>query len=111
MIAIELTSIALEIHAGAQRLSKGADALFMFAKAHAEAEKIYRAALGKEIMRLKSEGLQATLIPDVARGNTSELKFARDIADFKYSSARDSLKAIACQVNALQTIIRYQSEV
>ena len=111
MNAIELTSITQEIHTAAQRLSKGADALFILAKASAEAEATYRKALAIEIMRLKDDKLQATLIPDVARGNTADLKFARDIAEMKYTSGRDSLKAIMAQVNALQSILRHQADI
>lgn len=108
---MELTQITAEIHTASQRLSKGSDALFLLAKANAEAEREYRAALAKEIMRLKSEGLQTTLIPDVARGNTSELKFTRDLADAKYTSGRDSLKAISVQVTALQSILKHQTDI
>lgn len=83
----------------------------MLAKAMAEAEQAYRSSLAKEIVKLKLEGMSVTLIPDIARGNTSELKFSRDLAEAKYTSGRDSLKAIMAQVNALQTIVKYVSEV
>ena len=108
---MELTYIAKEIHEASKRLSKGSDALFLLAKESAEAERDYRHALAMEIMKLKEDKLQATLIPDVARGNTSDLKFIRDIAEMKYTSGRDSLKAIASQCNALQSILRVQGEI
>jgi hypothetical protein len=108
---MELQSITQEIHSASQRLSKGADALFILAKDFAEAEKNYRQALGKEIVLLKDEGKPATLIPDIARGNCAELKFARDMAEFKYTAGRDALRAVETQVSALQSILRYQDEV
>lgn len=108
---MELTKITEEIYNAAQRLSKGADALFLLAKEQAETEKKYRDALAKEIVKLKLEGMSVTLIPDIARGNTAELKFNRDLAEAKYTSGRDSLKAIQTQVTALQSILKYQSEV
>jgi hypothetical protein len=80
-------------------------------KESAEAERDYRAALAKEILKLKTEGMSVTLISDIARGNTSDLKFKRDLAEAQYTSGRDSLKAIMAQVNALQTIVKYVSEV
>ena len=104
-------SIAQEIHDASQRLGKGSDALFLLAKASATAEQQYRAALAHKIMELKLQGLQATLIPDVARGQTADLKFTRDLAEAKYTSGRDSLKAIASQCNALQSILRVQGEI
>ena len=108
---MELTDIAKEIHDAAQRLGKGVDTLFMLAKASAETEQAYRSALGREIVKLKLEGQSATLIPDIARGATSELKFARDLAEARYTSGRDSIKAIMAQVNALQSILRHQTDI
>jgi len=109
--ATEIKSIAEEIHEASKRLSKGSDALFLLAKASATAEQQYRSALAKEIMTLKLDGLQATLIPDVARGQTADLKFVRDLAEAKYTSGRDSLRAIAAQCNALQSILRHQTDI
>lgn len=109
--AIEIQSIASEIHSAAQRLGNGASSLFALAKESATAEQQYRKALSIEMMRLKLDGLQATLIPDVARGNTSELKFTRDLAEARYTSGRDSIKAIMAQVNALQSILRHQADI
>jgi hypothetical protein len=58
---VELTQITAEIHTASKRLSKGADALFLLAKANAEAEQQYRAALAKEIVKLKLEGMSVWL--------------------------------------------------
>lgn len=108
---MELTTITSEIHDAAQRLGKGIDTLFTLAKASAETEQAYRGALGREIVKLKLEGQSATLIPDIARGSTSELKFARDLAEARYTSGRDSIKAIMAQVNVLQSILRHQTDI
>src|SRR5665648_643662 len=93
--AIEIQSIASEIHSASQRLGKGSDALFLLAKENAEAEQQYRKALGTEIVKLKLEGMSVTLIGDIARGNTSDMKFQRDLCEARYTAGRDSLKAIA----------------
>lgn len=108
---MEFTTITKEIFDASGRLSKGSKELFSLAKGFAEAERDYRRALAVEIVRLKSEGNPVTIIGDVARGNTAELKFARDLAEFKYQSGRDSLRAIETQVSALQSILRVQGEV
>jgi len=109
--AIEIQSIASEIHTASQRLAKGVDALFILAKASAETEREYRNALAIEIVLLKSQGMSVTLIPDIARGNQANLKFLRDVAEFKYNSGKESLRAIQAQISALQTVIKYTAEI
>ena len=111
MNAIEIQSIASEIHTASKKLAKGIDVLFLLAKENAEAERNYRSALSKEIVKLKQEGMQTTLVPDVARGNQSELKYLRDIAEYKYQSGKEMLRAIQTQISALQTVIKYTAEI
>lgn len=108
---MELTSITKELHEASKRLNKGSKELFNLAKEQAETEAEYRRALALEIIDLKSKGINITLIPDVARGNTSEIKFKRDLAEARYVSGRESLKAIQSQITALQSILRVQEEV
>lgn len=108
---MELTDITKEIHESGQRLEKASKELFGLAKKKAETEQKYRKALAIEIMKLKEKGLQTTLIPDVARGNTAELKFERDLAESMWTSARDSIDAIKAQQMGLQSILRIQSDV
>lgn len=93
------------------RLNKAIKVLFKFAKNKAETERIYRMDLAEEIMRLRADGMQAVLIADVARGNKSNEKFERDLADVQYKAAIESIEALRAQLNALQSILRYQSEV
>jgi len=109
--AIEVQTIATEIYTASKKLAKGIDVLFTLAKGNAEAEKNYRSALAKEIVKLKQEGQSVTLISDIARGNQADLKYLRDVAEFKYQSGREMLKAIQIQISALQTVIKYNSEV
>jgi len=109
--SIELISIAKEIHDAAQRLSNAAGALFSLASDSAKAEQAYRKALAVEIVKLKSEGMSVTLICDIARGTLSDLKFNRDLAEARFQSGRDAVKAIQTQISALQTVVKYQSEV
>lgn len=109
-MTLDVINIKKEIWDSAKRLQSGSKEIFKLAKEQAEAEREYRRALALEIMKLKEEKMSVTLIPDVARGNTSELKFNRDLAEAKYTSARESLKAIATQMNGLQSILRTQEE-
>lgn len=108
---MELTTITKEIHDSGLRLANGSKELFPLAKRKAETEQAYRKALAMEIMKLRDDKLPATLIPDIARGNTADLKFERDLAEARWTSARDSLDAIKSQVMGLQSILKIQSEV
>lgn len=107
----ESVTIAREIYDSSQRLHDGSQKLFGLAKKWAEAERDYRRALAVEILLLKDQKMPATLIPDLARGNCSELKFQRDLAEATYKSGRDALEAIRSQMNGLQTIVKFQKEI
>lgn len=108
---MHITDITKEIHAASQRLSKSADALFELGRAKAETEREYRSMLAQEMLKLKAEGMQTTLIPDIAKGNVSEYLFQRDLAEARFKAGIEAADAIKVQVSALQTIMKYQTEV
>lgn len=108
---MEISTIAKEIYESGKRLEEGSKKLFSLAKEMAESEREYRRALQIEILELRDQKVQATLIPDIARGKTSDLKFKRDLSEARYKSARDSLEAIQSQMNGLQSILKFQTEV
>lgn len=108
---MHITDITNEIHAASQRLSKSADALFELGREKAETEREYRSELAKEMLRLKSEGMQVTLITDIAKGNVSERLFQRDLAEARFKAGIEAADAIKIQVSALQTILKYQSDI
>jgi hypothetical protein len=108
---IDTVDIEQEIYSSGKRLEEGSKEIFKLAREMAEAERDYRRALSVEIMRLKDEKMQVSLIGDLARGNTADLKFKRDLAEAKYNAARDSLKAISQQMSGLQTIYKFKTEI
>jgi hypothetical protein len=108
---IEVSTIAKEIYESGKRLENGTNKLFTLAREMAETERDYRRALQTEIVKLRTEGVQVTLIPDMARGATSELKFKRDLAEARYKSGRDSIEAIKSLMSGLQTVLKVQTEV
>lgn len=108
---MELVDINKELLSCIKNLRDSSNKIFTLAAEKAEAEKAYRKALQQSILEQRTNGLQATLIPDVARGLTSELKFARDLAEAKYNSARDYIEAMQVSISAYQTILKYQTEV
>ena len=109
MIATQ--DIAQEIYNATKRLDKVPAQLFKSAEEYAQANKKYVEALGREKERLKDEGMAIGLINDIAKSNIKEKLFDRDIAEFKYTAGRDAAKAISTQVNALQSILKIQSDI
>ena len=107
---MELQNLTEELYKSAKRLSKSGDELFKLAKERAESERNYRQALAKRIVMLKESGQSVTLIGDIARGECSELKFERDLADARYSAGRELAESLRTEVSALQTILKYQTE-
>jgi hypothetical protein len=110
-MAIDTVEIAQEIYAAVKRLQKSGDKLFTLARVYAEAEQNYRQALGIEIMKLRDEKVPVTLIGDVARSNVSNLKFNRDMAEFKYKAGRDKVQALQAEISALQTLYKRQEDI
>lgn len=108
---IELVDIVAELYESTQVLKNGSQKLFQLALKKAETERDYRKSLAVQIITLKDMKMAVTLIPDIARGNTSDLKFERDLAEARYVSARDRLNAVQSQMNGLQSIVRIQREV
>ena len=107
---LEILNLAKEIYDSATRLEKGSTEIFLLAKEQAEKERDYRKLLAHEIIRLKEEKTQTTLIPDIARGNLADAKFERDLAEEKRKAGNASLEAIQVRISALQTILKYQNE-
>jgi len=108
---MDLLIVTQEIHAASQRLSKSADALFTLGRSKAEAERDYRLALAQEILKLRDDKVPVSIITDLAKGNVSESLFQRDLAEAQFKAGIEAADAIKVQVSALQTILKYQTEV
>ncbi|MCM3131851.1 hypothetical protein M3629_03595 [Paenibacillus polysaccharolyticus] len=108
---MELLTITTEIHEASKRLSNSADALFRLGREKAEAERDYRSMLAQEMLRLKADGMAATLIVDIAKGNVAEYLFKRDFAEATFKAGIEAADAIKVQVSALQTILKYQTDI
>lgn len=107
-MSIELIEITQEMHTVSKRIDKASKSIFQLAKNKAEFERVYREALAKEIVKLRAEGVQATLISDLARGNVAYLKYERDLAQDLFKSGISALEAVKTQASVLQTICKYQ---
>lgn len=108
---VDAVDITQELYNGSRRLNKGSEEIFTLARKMAESDMKYTKALAKEKMKLRQEGMSVGLIDDVAKGNIADIKFEKDLAEARYTAGRDRLKAIAAELNALQSILRVQKEV
>lgn len=70
----------------------------------ATAEKNYRVALAKEILKQRAEGLPVTVISDICRGKEeiAELKMKRDIAESMYESAMQKIFQCKLEIGIVQ---------
>lgn len=108
---MELIVVTQELYAATQRLQNASKEVFRMAQRKSETEHVYRMELAKRIIELRADKMPATLIADVARGDVADLKFQRDLAADTYRSALASMEALKVEINALQSIAKYQSEV
>lgn len=110
-MALDIQDIGKAIYETSLQIQKCARELYSYAKAYAEAEKEYRTALAREIMRLRDEKVPVSLISDLARGNIAETKYKRDLAEVTYKTAKDALEALQSQLSGLQTLYKWQEEI
>ena len=108
---MDYADIGQAIYETAGRLREGANILYRHAKTYAEAEQVYRIELARVIMELRDDGLPVTLVGDVARGRTADLKYKRDLAEVTYKTTRDMLSALETEMSGLQTLYKRQEEV
>lgn len=85
-------------------LDASARALSRRGRDAAQAEKEYRMELAKTILRLRAEGMPATVIADVARGDPqiAALKMARDTQEAVYDAAKEYVNVLKIQVRVLE---------
>jgi hypothetical protein len=107
----EVIDVAKSIYVTTQRLEKASNELFRLGREKAEMERSYREALAKELLQLRMDKMPASLIGDIARGNLSELKFKRDLAQEVFKSALSAVEAIKTQVSALQSILKHYENI
>lgn len=108
---MDVVNITKELYNGSKKLSKGSEEIFTLAREMAESDMKYTKALAAEKMRLRLEGMSVGLIDDIAKGNIAEIKFEKELSEARYIAGRDRLKAIAAELNALQSILRIQKEI
>lgn len=108
---MELISIMKEIYETKQRLRNAGKEVYSLGVDKATTERAYRLALSQEMMKLRYEKMPATILSDIARGNVSDLKFQRDLATEKSKAGLAAMNALTVEINALQSIAKYQSDI
>jgi predicted nucleic acid-binding protein len=111
MKKFELTDVTTKIYEACTKLETGSGMIFKYAKTSAESERDYDKAFALKILELMDRKIPATLIKEVAKGELSDTKFKMDLAAMTYDSCKRSLSAQESQLSALQSILKYQTEV
>lgn len=70
----------------------------------AEAERLYRIAKSKEELRLRSEGVPVTLIPDIVKGlvEVADLDFERNVALVVYKANTEAVLVKKLELKTLE---------
>ncbi|WP_424236384.1 hypothetical protein [Bhargavaea ginsengi] len=108
---MELTPTVQLLYEATRRLNKSTEEIFHLARARAETERAYAIELSKTLLRLRAEGVPATLCGDLARGEVADYRFERDLATERHRSALAAMEALSVEIKALQSIANYQSEI
>ncbi|GAA0115708.1 hypothetical protein [Clostridium senegalense] len=75
----------------------------------AKAERDYKIALNKKILRLKADKYPATLIMEVSRGDeeVAQLRLQRDIAESSYFVCLDALNNLRLEIETLRSMLTW----
>lgn len=90
-------------------LTRGNSEMKTLAISKAKAEKEYRTALAKEILRLRVEKFPSSLAGDLARGsdNVAELRLKRDIAESAYFTAISAMDNLRIEIESLRSLLTW----
>ena len=72
----------------------------------ATAEREYRKLRSQWTLRLRSEGVPATLIKDIVDGETADARFKRDTARVYYKTAQEKINVIKKETDTVNEQIR-----
>ncbi len=103
----DIVTVTTEIRQAAADLRKAVDDIHAAAKKKAKTERDYRVKLAREIMTLRDEGFQVSVINDVARGNCAAAKYERDLAEVMYRATLEAIESQRAQLSALQSALKY----
>ncbi len=103
----DIVTVTTEIRQAAKDLRQAVEDIHAAAKEKAQSECDYRIELAREIMRLREGNMPVSIIHDVARGNTANHKYKRDLADVLYRATLEAIESQRAQLSALQSALKY----
>jgi len=97
----------LELREKQQYLETALGELGKRGRAKADAERNYRVALAKMILKERDKGTPVTIISDLCRGDgeIAKLKFERDVAEVMFSSAMEAIQTFKLAIRMLDAQI------
>lgn len=108
---MELTPTVQMLYAATNELAKIRKAIFKLSTKKAETERAYRIALSQESLKLRFDRVPVSIAGDIARGNVADLKYERDLALETHRAALAAMESLKAEINALQSIAKYQSDI
>ena len=95
-----------------RRLTEKNDEYGQLAEDRALAEKEYKMAVREQILRHKSDGQPATLIPKLVEGHKSvaELKFAMDVKEAFVKANLEAVKTTVTQIDSVRSMLTWLRE-
>lgn len=95
-----------------RRLTEKNDEYGQLAEDRALAEKEYKMAVREQILRHKSDGQPATIIPKLVEGHrlVAELKFAMDVKDALVKANLESVKSTVTQIDSVRSMLSWLKE-
>ena len=107
---MDVLSIASKIEEKIGLLERGRGLLDDCAKKKANTIGEYRKKLEITTLTLKEQGMPATLIKDLAKGESYKEEVAMDLAESMYKIALTKLRVIETELNGYQSINRHLSQ-
>ena len=65
----------------------------------------YRKAKAKEYLKLKSEGIQATLIPTIAKGNVGDELLKFKVSEAVFHARRENIKRLHANIDCYRSLL------
>jgi len=89
----------------ASDLNKVLGEYYDYSEGMAQAEKDYLVSKGVATLELKEQGMQATLIPAIVKGQVADSRLAFKIAESQFHTCRERIKAIHAQLEAYRSLL------
>ena len=108
---MEILEVAQKMQAVMNRIGELAGQLDVAGKEKAEAESEYDKAMTVAMLSLRCDGMQITLIKDIAKGRCSDVLLKAKVAESGYKSLITKIHAAESILNAYQSINKYLDKI